>query len=89
MSPVASVQILQKALPGVNVRLSNSSGSEICISMKKSLLATAKLKRAIFVPRSKILTSYQNLELPRVVDFTCQIYITSLLVGMRILLYSS
>ena len=41
MSPVASVQVLQEARPGLNVRLSQTSGSEICISTKKSVLAIA------------------------------------------------
>ena len=37
--PAALAQVLQKAGPGLNVRLSQASGSEICISTKKKISA--------------------------------------------------
>ena len=63
MSPAASVQFLQKAPSGLNIRLGQASGSEICISTLLVLLRITTKKsvqnynmQVSFVSRLKILT---------------------------------
>ena len=93
MKSVASVQVLQEARLGPNV----SSARPLCLKfapIRRNQCWPLQKYNAWFRMRfsfcdRKFWLGYQNLLKPREVDFSNQLYQTSLLVGLRFLLHSS